>query len=77
MKKGCKISVRITPNQSLVLEEMCKALDTSYSLLIRTIIGSWLTQNEDYIYHLIDKKKLEKDPDYVAPVENNNSIFDE
>lgn len=51
------MSVRITPNQSLVLNEMCEALGTSYSMLIRTIIGDWLTTNEEYLYRIIDKKK--------------------
>lgn len=75
MKKGLKISVRITPNQSLVLGELSQALNTSYSLLVRTIIGSWLAQNEEYLYHLIDKKNLEKDPDYK--VREDNNLFEE
>ena len=54
-----KISIRITPHQSLVLQEMSQALNTTYSMLIRTIIGDWLTKNEDYIYHIIDKKRGE------------------
>ena len=70
------MSVRITPNQSLVLNEMCEALNTSYSMLIRTIIGDWLTTNEEYLYRLIDRKKLEKNPDYKVQ-EYNNNLFDE
>lgn len=57
--KNCKISVRLTPWQELVLREMSTALDVSYSMLIRTIVGSWLTTNEDRIYAIIDKKKIE------------------
>ena len=71
-----RVSVRITPNQSLVLNEMCEALNTSYSMLIRTIIGDWLTTNEEYLYRLIDRKKLEKNPDYKVQ-EYNNNLFDE
>ena len=52
-----RYSVRVTPNQSLVLQEMAEALDTTISLLIRTIIGDWLTKNEEYIENIIDKKK--------------------
>lgn len=59
-----KISIRITPHQSLVLQEMCQAFGTSYSMLIRTIIGDWLTHNEEYIYHLIDNKKGENNYAY-------------
>ena len=72
-----RVSVRITPNQSLVLNEMCEALNTSYSMLIRTIIGSWITENEERIYKLIDRKRLEKDPDYKVQEEYNNNLFDE
>ena len=71
------MSVRITPNQSLVLDELCETLGTSYSMLIRTIIGSWVTENEERIYKLIDRKRLEKDPDYKVQEEYNNNIFDE
>ena len=52
-----RYSVRVTPNQSLVLQEIAEALDTTISLLIRTIIGDWLTKNEEYIENIIDKKK--------------------
>lgn len=54
-----KISIRITPHQSLVLAEMSQALNTTYSMLVRCIIGDWLTKNEEYLYKLIDKKIIE------------------
>ena len=57
--KNCKISVRLTAWQEQVLHEMSEALGVSYSLLIRTIIGSWLTTNEDYIDRIIEKKRNE------------------
>jgi hypothetical protein len=56
-EKKSRITVRITPNQELVLGEMSEALGTSISMLIRTIIGSWLATNEEHIYRIIDKKK--------------------
>ena len=56
--KKDRISIRITPNQSLVLQEMSTVLDTSVSMLIRTILGDWITKNEDYIYRIIDRKKF-------------------
>lgn len=77
MNKKSRISIRLTNNQELVLKEMSDALDTSISMLIRTIVGSWIAQNEDHIYKIIDKKKLEKDPNYKVPEEKNNDIFDE
>ena len=57
--KNCKISVRLTAWQEQVLHEMSEALGVSYSLRIRTIIGSWLTTNEDYIDRIIEKKRNE------------------
>ncbi len=58
-KRSDKISIRITPNQSLVLAEMSQALGTTYSMLIRTILGDWITKNEDYIDRIIEKKRKE------------------
>lgn len=72
-----RISIRLTNNQELVLKELSETLGVSISMLIRTITGSWLKQNEDAVYRLIDKKKLEKDPNYVVPEENNFNIFEE
>lgn len=77
MNKKSRISIRLTNNQELVLKEMSEALDTSISMLIRTIIGSWINEYENNIYSIIDKKKLEKDPNYKAPEENNTDIFEE
>lgn len=56
-KRSDKISIRITPNQALVLSEMSQALDTTYSMLIRTIIGDWIAKNEEYIDNLIERKR--------------------
>ena len=58
-----RISIRITPNQELVLKEMSEALNTSISMMIRTIIGDWITKNEYYIYRIIDKKREDQDAD--------------
>ena len=57
--KNCKISIRLTAWQEQVLHEMCDALGVSYSLLVRTIIGDWLTTNEDHIYRIIDKNRID------------------
>ena len=35
---------------------MSQAMEVSYALLIRAIIGDWLTKNEEYIYRIIEKK---------------------
>lgn len=56
MSKKPRLTIRLTPNQALVIEELTLALKTNSSTLIRTIIGSWLTANEDYIYDLIERR---------------------
>lgn len=72
-----KISIRITPNQSLVLAEMSQALGTTYSMLIRTIVGDWITKNEDYIYRIIDKKKVQNAANQQTGEEEEKGIFDQ
>lgn len=72
-----RISIRLTPNQELVLKEMSDALGVSISMLIRTIVGSWLTTNEDAVYRLIDKKKLESNANYKPITEETEDIFRE
>lgn len=56
-----RVSIRITNNQALVLQEMCEAYDTSISMLVRTILGSWLTEHEEDIERGIMKKRREVD----------------
>ena len=65
-KRSDKISIRITPNQALVLSEMSQALDTTYSMLIRTILGDWIAKNEDYIERIIERKKIDNATDKQA-----------
>ncbi len=54
--KKPRLTIRLTPNQSLVIDELTLALNTNASTLIRTIIGDWLIKNEDYIYGLIERR---------------------
>lgn len=61
MNKSCKVSVRLSPWQEQVLQEMSEALGVGYSMLIRTIVGNWLAVNEEYVYRLMDKKIKEKE----------------
>ncbi len=56
MNKKPRITVRLSPNQMLVIEELTQALDTNASMLVRTIIQDWLVKNEDYIYGLIERR---------------------
>ena len=42
-----RVTVRLTPYQMQCLKELSASLNTSYSLLIRSIIGDFLTKNEE------------------------------
>lgn len=44
-----KITIRLTPRQIQVLTELRQKYGASFSLMIRTIVGSWLTTNEEII----------------------------
>lgn len=48
-----KITIRLSPNQRLVLDELKQKFGCNYSLLIRTIISDFLTRNEDYLDRMI------------------------
>lgn len=52
-----RVTVRLTPNQLLVLEELKSILNCNISLLIRAIVGSWLVTNEDVIYEILEGKR--------------------
>lgn len=57
-----KITIRLTPRQIQVLTELREKFGASFSLMIRTIVGSWLTTNEEIIEHVLtsteDNKSL-------------------
>lgn len=54
-----RVTVRLTPYQMQCLKELSESLNTSYSLLIRSIIGDFLTKNEDALERIIINKQLE------------------
>lgn len=57
-----RVTVRLTPYQMQCLKELSESLNTSYSLLIRSIIGDFLTKNEDALERIITNKEI-KDAD--------------
>lgn len=63
MNRKDRVSIRLTPYQYQVLTELSTALDTSISMMIRTIIGDFLTKNEDALERIIERK-LEGDANY-------------
>lgn len=54
-----RVTVRLTPYQMQCLKELSESLNTSYSLLIRSIIGDFLTKNEDALERIIANKEVE------------------
>lgn len=56
-----RVTVRLTPYQMQCLKEISTSLNTSYSLLIRSIIGDFLTKNEEALERITSKK----DNDYA------------
>lgn len=51
-----KVTIRLTPYQVQVLEELRDKLGCSFSLIIRTIVGSWLTTNEEIIEGVLTRE---------------------
>lgn len=64
MSKSCnrkeRVSVRLNCYQMQCLKELSESLNTSYSLLIRSIIGNFLQQNEETLERIITNKQKEK-----------------
>lgn len=51
-----RITVRLTSNQMQVLSELTQALDTSYSMLVRSIVCDFLTKHEEQLERIIVNK---------------------
>ena len=47
------MTIRLTPNQMLVLKELTETLNTSYSMLVRSIVCDFLTRNEEQLERII------------------------
>lgn len=54
MTRKEKITIRLDNYQLQCLKELKDKLNCSYSLMIRTIIGDFLTKNETSIDRIID-----------------------
>lgn len=63
MSKSCnrkeRVTVRLNCYQMQCLKELSTSLNTSYSLLIRSIIGDFLYRNEEALERIITNKQLE------------------
>ena len=54
-----RVTVRLNCYQMQCLKELSTSLNTSYSLLIRSIIGDFLSRNEETLERIITNKQLE------------------
>ena len=52
-----RVTVRLNAYQMQCLKELSTALNTSYSLLIRSIIGDFLEKNEESLERIITSKQ--------------------
>lgn len=71
-----RITVRLTENQMQVLSELCQALDTSYSMLVRSMVCDFLTKNEEVLERII-VKKLYHNADDSEIAEEAENLFGE
>ena len=75
MNKKDRISIRLTPYQNQVLTELSTSLNTSISMLVRTIVGDFITRNEEVLERLVMKNnQFVEDPSLKNKEED---IFDE
>lgn len=55
------ITLRLKPDQELVIQEVSDVLNVPKSVFIRAVIGDFLQRNEDCLYRLIDNKLNNKE----------------
>ena len=57
-----RITLRLAPSQMRVLEELRDALGVSISLILRTIVLDWLTQNEETLERIVSGEQEYNNP---------------
>lgn len=57
-----RITLRLAPSQMRVLEELRDALGVSISLILRTIVLDWLTQNEETLERIVSGEQEYNSP---------------
>jgi hypothetical protein len=62
-----RVTIRLTDWQMLCLKELTTSLNTSYSMLIRSIIQDFLVRNEDTLERIAQEKNNQEltDNDYA------------
>lgn len=56
-----RMTLRLKPNQMLVLDELADALGVSHAQLVRAIVLDFLTQNEERLERIITKNKKDNE----------------
>lgn len=54
--KPSMLTLRLKPEQEVIIEEVSTKLNVPKSVFIRAVIGDWLTKYEDCLYRLIEDK---------------------
>ena len=54
--KPSMLTLRLKPEQEVIIEEVSTKLNVPKSAFIRAMIGDWLTKYEDCLYRLIEDK---------------------
>lgn len=72
MNNKPRLTIRLTPNQLQVLEELKDALGVNISMIVRTIILDFITRNETTINKIIDGEI-----EYENPFLNNYTETEE
>ena len=54
--KPSMLTLRLKPEQEVIIEEISTKLNVPKSVFIRAMIGDWLTKYEDCLYRLIEDK---------------------
>ena len=70
-----RITLRLAPSQMRVLEELRDALGVSISLILRTIVLDWLTQNEETLERIVSGEQEYNNP--FREKMNNEDINDD
>lgn len=54
--KPSMLTLRLKPEQEVIIEEVSTKLNVPKSVFIRAMIGDWLTKYENCLYRLIEDK---------------------
>ena len=53
-----RLSIRFSPNDFLTITELSESFKVSKSLLVRTMVTSFINKNSESLYNLIDNNQI-------------------